>query len=75
MLDRRYRYGYGVISGETMERKTRPSKSRLDKMSAIRLDGQDYRRLQQIGLELDRPASWLIRQAVKEYIERYKPER
>ena len=56
-------------------RRKPPTRSRLDKMSAIRLDEGDYKRLQEIGADLDRSASWLIRQAVKEYIRKYKPLR
>jgi predicted transcriptional regulator len=56
-----------------MPNKAKPAKSTLDKMTAVRLADHEYGRLVEIGLELDRPASWVIRQAVKEYIERYKP--
>jgi predicted transcriptional regulator len=55
-----------------MPNKNKPTKDTLDKMTAVRLASDEYERLQEIGAELDRPASWLIRQAVKEYIERYK---
>jgi predicted transcriptional regulator len=48
-------------------------KANLDKMTAIRVEGDEYKRLQQIGQELDRPVSWVIRKAVQEFIERYKP--
>jgi predicted transcriptional regulator len=58
-----------------MPRKTKPVKATLDKMTAVRLEDKEYERLKEIGLELDRPASWIIRQAVKDYIERYKPGR
>ena len=56
-----------------MPNKTKRVKTTLDKMTAVRLEDKEYGRLMEIGLELDRPASWVIRQAVKEYIERYKP--
>jgi predicted transcriptional regulator len=41
-----------------------------DKMTAIRLEAAQYKRLQAIGEDLDRPVSWLIRKAVDEFIER-----
>ena len=39
----------------------------------MRVSSEDYERLEHIGLEMDRSVSWLIRKAISDYIERYKP--
>jgi predicted transcriptional regulator len=41
-----------------------------DKMSAIRLESDQYKRLQELGELQDRPVSWLIRKAVEEFLQK-----
>jgi len=45
----------------------------LDKLTAVRFDQSVLDRLAQIGAEMDRPMSWLIRRAVDKFIACYKP--
>jgi predicted transcriptional regulator len=42
-----------------------------DKMSAIRLETDQYEQLQKLGEQQDRPVSWLIRKAVEEFLQRH----
>ena len=48
-------------------------KDRLDKLTAVRLDQDVVDRLAQIGEEMDRSVSWLIRHAVDLFVTGYKP--
>ncbi|HXA78729.1 MAG TPA: hypothetical protein VNV41_16460 [Candidatus Acidoferrales bacterium] len=45
----------------------------LDKLTAVRFEQTVLDRLAQIGAEMDRPMSWLIRHAVDKFIASYKP--
>jgi len=51
------------------------AKKPLDRMKAIRVSDEQLKRLAEIGQEMDRPASWLIRRAIDEFIERAKPKK
>ena len=53
-------------------KKQTPEQDTKDKMTAIRLESAQHERLVEIGKEIDRPVSWIIRKAVDEYLERYK---
>jgi predicted transcriptional regulator len=51
------------------------AKKALTHMKAIRISDQQLKRLAEIGEEMDRPASWLIRRAIDEFIQRAKPSK
>jgi predicted transcriptional regulator len=42
------------------------------KLVAVRMEMKAVKALEQIGKDLDRNVSWLIRKAVDEYVERYQ---
>lgn len=48
-------------------------KEALGKLTAVRLEDATYKRLEQIGLEMDRPVAWLIRAAINQFVAGYKP--
>ncbi len=60
-----------LLYSPNMKRPTK--KANLDKLTAVRIDPADHTKLQDIGRDMDRPVSWVIRKAVQEFIERYKP--
>jgi predicted transcriptional regulator len=43
-----------------------------DKSIGMRISSQDYETLERIGGKIERSVSWLIRTAIREYIERQK---
>jgi predicted transcriptional regulator len=51
------------------------AKKPLKHMKAIRISDEQLKRLAEIGEEMDRPASWLIRRAIDEFIKRAKPSK
>jgi predicted transcriptional regulator len=48
------------------------AKKTLGKLTAVRLDPDQYARIGEIALALDRPLAWVIRRAITEFIERQK---
>jgi predicted transcriptional regulator len=42
------------------------------KLVAVRMDTKAVKALEQIGKELDRKVSWLVRKAVDEYVDRHQ---
>jgi predicted transcriptional regulator len=51
------------------------AKKPLKRMKVIRISDDQLKRLDEIGEVMDRPASWLIRRAIDEFIERAKPSK
>jgi hypothetical protein len=51
------------------------AKKPLKRMKAIRISDEQLKHLAEVGEEMDRPASWLIRRAIDEFIERAKPSK
>ena len=47
-------------------------KKTLGKLTAVRLDPEQYDKIGQIAQGLDRPLAWVIRRAITEFIERQK---
>jgi predicted transcriptional regulator len=44
----------------------------LGKLTAVRLDTEVVERLKEIGVEMDRSPSWLIRHAINQFVMGYK---
>jgi len=42
-----------------------------EKQSAVRMETGDYRKLERIARELDRSVAWCMRDAIRQYIERF----
>jgi predicted transcriptional regulator len=56
-----------------MSKRGRPiAKKTLGKLTAVRLDPEQYDNLGEIAQALDRPLAWVIRRAITEFIERQK---
>lgn len=45
---------------------------KLDYYLRVRVETETIERLQKIGKELDRQVSWLVRQAVEDYLKRFE---
>jgi predicted transcriptional regulator len=45
------------------------------KITGVRLEPDVKEKLEQIAVEMDRSVSWLIRNAVNEWVKAYKPAR
>jgi predicted transcriptional regulator len=48
------------------------AKKTLGKLTAVRLDPDQYDKMGEIAQALDRPIAWVIRRAITEFIERQK---
>ena len=56
-----------------MNKRGRPlAKKTLGKLTAVRLDPDQYDKIGEIAQALDRPVAWVIRRAITEFIERQK---
>jgi predicted transcriptional regulator len=56
-----------------MSKRGRPTaKKTLGKLTAVRLDPEQYDKIGEIAQSLDRPLAWVIRRAMTEFIERQK---